>query len=106
MPQRFRRSTFDERRGRRKKRADARPDPVESTILLELMSPSLIPLQALLELRRLLDSMQSAEAGRERKPVLQEAASIEAAAPRVSVAQARRKFPQTEESKNELSSFQ
>ena len=50
--------------------------------------------------------MQSAEAGWERKPVLQKAASIEAAPPPVSLAQARRKFPQTEESKDELPSFQ
>jgi hypothetical protein len=65
-----------------------------------------IPLEALLELRRLLDSIQAAEIRCELTPLGQEAALRDATAPCVSLARARRQSPQTEQSKDELPSFQ
>jgi hypothetical protein len=65
-----------------------------------------IPLETLMELRRLLDSMQTAETGCDRTPLLQEAAPTEVTAPPVSAARARRQSPLTEETEDELPSFQ
>ena len=65
-----------------------------------------IPLEALLELRRLLDSMQTAKTGCERTSLLQEPAQTEATAPPVSAARARRQTPLTEEAKDELPTFE
>jgi hypothetical protein len=65
-----------------------------------------IPLEAFLELRRLLDSIQAAETKCERTPLGQEAALADATVPCVSPARARRRPPRTEESKDELPSFQ
>jgi hypothetical protein len=69
----------------------------------ELMASPPIPLEALLELRRLLDSMQTAETRCEETPLVQEAHPTEAAAPPV---RARRRSPQAEKSNEELPSFQ
>ena len=68
-----------------------------------MLSP-VIPLEALLELRRFLDSIQAAETRCERPPVVQEAAEAPA---RPCVAdRGRRQFPQAEKSKDELQVFQ
>ena len=67
-----------------------------------MLSP-VIPLEALLELRRFLDSIQAAETRCERPRVVQEAAE---ATPRRVADRGRRQFPQAEKSKDELQVFQ
>jgi hypothetical protein len=69
-----------------------------------MLSP-LIPLEALLELRRLLDSIQTAETRCERPLLVSEAAATEAAAPSVSAVRARRQSPQIEKATDELPFF-
>jgi hypothetical protein len=73
---------------------------------VELIALPPISLEALLELRRLLDSIQSAETGCERTPLLQVAAPTQATAPVASAARARRQSPLTEEAEDEFPSFQ
>ena len=67
------------------------------------MPSPVIPLEALLELRRLLDSIQAAETRCERPPVVQEAAPV---APPALLDRGRRQSPQAEKSKDELQVFQ
>ncbi len=70
-----------------------------------MMSP-LIPLEALLEVRRHLDSMPATQTSCERIPLGAEAAPTEAAFRPVSPTRARRQSPQAEKTKDELPSFQ
>ena len=72
----------------------------------KLMPPPLIPLEALLELRRLLDSLQPAEAKCERLPQVEEIGSTEATTPLAAKDPARRRAARAQRSNDELQFFQ
>jgi len=63
---------------------------IDHGIIEELMPSPVIPLETLLELRRLLDSIQAAENRCARLPVVQEAAPSEETAPSASLDRGRR----------------
>ena len=70
-----------------------------------LMPSPLIPIEAPLDLRRLLDSLQTAEADCQRIGQTQETGSTETTAPVASKASMRRRRPQTQKSGDDLPFF-
>jgi hypothetical protein len=70
------------------------------------MPSPFIPLEVLLEPRRLLDSIQAAQTKSEPTFPAPKAARTEATTPAALLARARRRSPEAEESKDELASFQ
>jgi hypothetical protein len=65
-----------------------------------------IPLEALLELRALLDSLQSPEIECQRMSQVHDSASMESTAPLSSKVSARRRSPQTQKATDDFQFFQ
>ena len=75
-------------------------------IIEEVMPSPLIPIEALLELRRLLDSLQTADAKCQRTSQVQDTGQTEPPAAPASRASARRRIPQARKSTDEFQFFQ
>src|SRR6266849_1735253 len=75
-------------------------------IIEEPMLSPLIPLAALIELRKFLDSLHTAQADCQRKSQFQGAGSADTTAPLGSKASARRRIPQARKSIDEFNFFQ
>lgn len=75
-------------------------------IIEEPMLSPLIPLAALIELRKLLDSLHTAHADCQRESQVQERGSAHTTAPLGSKASARRRIPQARKSTDEFQFFQ